>query len=176
MNLTRIQLIDRLKAANIPTEVLDLYTPNEIEGMVFGSVSSGYVQRVWDSFIATLQADPNARLTAQRQLGGGKTRTVPNWVAPGAVCRHWAFAFYGFFLLCVMKLAVVRPQSNDGYALAVVYYTSQPRAENNWRQGRHARMFHVDDDGTLRQFEEGDGDPHSMTDAELRSITFMVFA
>lgn len=142
---------------------------------MFGSVADDYVHRVWDAFVATLRADPHARLTLQRDVGGGKTRTVPNWVSPGAVCRHWAFAFYGFFLLCVMKLAVVRPQSNDGYALAVVYYTAEARAETLWRTGRHARIFYVNDDGDLKQFEEGDGDPEPMTRGELGSITFMLY-
>lgn len=176
VNITRDILISKLAAAGIPTTVLNQFlAPDEVEGTVFGTVADEFVQRVWDGFIAMLRADPNANLTVQRDIGGGKTRTVPNWVSPGAVCRHWAFAFYGYFLLCAMKLAVSRPQANDGYAFAVVYYTAEPRAEDLGRAGRHARMFYVNDAGDLGQFEEGDGDPEAMTSAELASITFNLY-
>ena len=175
MILSRTELIGKLTAAGIPTGTVALFAPDEIEGALFGSLSCEYVQRIWDSFIATLQADPHANLTVRRDLGYGVTRIVPNWHAPGAVCRHWAFAFYGFALLCLAKKAIAEAQTNDGYSLAVVYYTATPRPEDLGRDGRHARIFHVDDEGKLCQFEEGDGDCEPMTPEELASITFMAF-
>ena len=175
MLLTRPQLIAKLAAANIATANVTLFAPDQVQGNLFGTVSADFIQRAWDGFIDLLQADPNATLTMPRLVGGGKTIIVPNYVAPGGVCRHWAFAFFGFLMLCFIKQQAARIQQNDAYAVAVVYYTATPRPADLGRNGRHARIFYVNDDGNLAQFEEGDGDPEPMTPGELASITFELF-
>lgn len=170
MTLTRTELLDHFSARGVPPPV----NPDEVNGDIFGFVDLAFVRdEAWPAFITLLQADPSAKLTVQRDIGGGKTITVPNWHTPGAVCRHWGFAFYGFLLFCLMKKAVNDPtQQHDGYAVAPCYYTAEPRAADLGRAGRHCRIFGIGADGEPWEFEEGDGDPEPMTDTELASITF----
>jgi len=173
MILTRADFIMKLVAAGIPAARFALTAPDEIAANLFGTVPADFIQASWDAWVKMF-ADNAPALVQQRDIGGGKTRMVPNYIAPGFVCRHAAFSFYAHLLDGLAIRAATTPQANDGYAIAVVYYTATPRAEDGNRDGRHARILFVDDTGAVCEFEEGDGDPEPMTPAELGSISFIL--
>ena len=108
------------------------------------------------------------------ELPSGVTRDVPRWIK-GFVCRHAAFAFYGYALDCFGKVAAAAKGNldHDAYAFGVMYYTARPRADDRYRDGPHARMIYVNHAGEVCGYEEGDGDPEPLTPDELASA-FMV--
>lgn len=168
MILSRSGLLAVLDANGVPTTRARGAAADEINGATFGTIDPAWVSASWDAWIA---ADMGTRLVVPRDIGGGKTRLVPNYVDPGYVCRHATIRFYAHLLAGLALRATVTPQPFDAYALGPVYYTAEPRADDLNRDGRHARILFVGDDGLLHQFEEGDGDPEPMTPAELASIS-----
>ena len=168
MILSREGLLAILDANNVPTNRARFTAQDEIDGVTFGTIDPQWVQ---DSFEAWVETDRGTKLVATRDIGGGKDILVPNYIAPGYVCRHAAFRFFAHLIAGLALRAAETTQAFDAYAIGVVYYTATPRPEDKGRNGRHARIMFVADDGTLRQFEEGDGSPEPMTPEELASIT-----
>ena len=168
MTLSREGLLALLEANGIPTSRARFMAQDEVSGLAFGTINSAWVQACWDAWI---QTDQDTHLVTSRDLGYGKSRLVPSYINPGYVCRHAALRFYAHLLAGLALRAHDKPQDFDGYALGVVYYTATPRPQDLGRNGRHARILFVDDDGVLQQFEEGDGDAEPMTKEELASIT-----
>lgn len=168
MLLTRNQYLGKLVLAGVP-----LGCDDEINGNLFRTIPDVYVADSWRAFVEMLDGcEP--KLTELLEVGGGKTRLVPKYLAPGIVCRHWAFSFYGFLLLGLAERAARTLQPCDGYAIGPVYYFAKPRAEDRYRDGKHARILYVNDDGVVKQFEEGDGLPEPMIPEELASITLRI--
>lgn len=176
MILSRSELIAKMTARGVPTAAMNLFSPDEVAGAAFGTVSADFIRRAWVGFVDLLRSDPNARLTMPRALGNsGLSIEVPRYVDPGFVCRHVTFAFYGYLLLCCAKKAAAETLDHDGWAFAPIYYTATPRAENRNRSGRHCRIFFANPAGEIEEFEDGDGDPEPMIPEEFASVSFTLF-
>jgi hypothetical protein len=174
--LSRAQLIATLVAQNIPVGRQNLFAPDELSGNIFSTVSREWVADVWEATIAELRLDAPS-LLAPRQIGGGKTITVPRYLLNGFCCRGHALKVYsnGMIGFALKAAASPTPLDHDALAFGFIHYTAEPRAENLGRDGRHEILWGVDHDGKFFVYEPGDGDDETLTPTELASIT-LVFA
>jgi hypothetical protein len=174
--LTRAQLIATLAGAGVPVARVNLLAPDEISGDRFSTVSREWVADVWRETIAELRLDAPS-LISSREIGGGKSVTVPRYFLNGFCCRGHALKVYsnGMMGFALKAAASPTPLDHDALAFGFIHYTAEPRAENLGRDGRHEILWGLDHDGKFFVYEPGDGDGETLTSTELASIT-LIFA
>jgi hypothetical protein len=173
--LSQPALREVLVRGGVPAVVANL--TGRLNGGSFQTVSRDWVRAVWDAGLEALRLNAPA-LVAVRQVGGGKTALVPNYIADGFNCRGQAVFVYahgmvGFANSGAAAAKLGRPLGADGLAWGFLEYTAVPRADNLNRAGRHEQLWFVDHDGTFQTFEQGDGEENEMLPEELASVTFL---
>ena len=122
-------------------------------------------QSAWSAWVKSLPAE----LTTHRDIGGGKTITVPLWVAEVWDCDNHAWSFWEFVMRCQARWAVTQGKAAAGTAAGTLGYVAEPKA-GNVRQGGHDVFWFVDDAGTFRVFEPADGQMVTLTPTETLSV------
>lgn len=174
MILSRLGLAATLGAAGVARKVIP-----RLEGVNFATVSREFVS---DSFAAAMDGlRANApEMVDVLDLGQGRSRLVPRYVANGFCCRGHAVLVYshvltGFAIKGARAALAGTPLVEDGLAVGVVHYLALPRPDNRGRSGPHANLWFVDHEGHFQTFEPGDGEEHEFNETELASV-FMIYA
>lgn len=170
MILTREQLNNTLSAAGIPLSAW--FLAQGLQGDKFSTVSREWVARVWSYGVEALALNA-PELVETLHIGGGKTRRVPRYVLNGFNCRGHSLFLYAHGMTGFAKSAAAAPLDHDALAFGFMHFTSEPRADNRDRAGRHGQLWFIDNEGTFQSFEGGDGEENEMTPTELASVTFL---
>lgn len=169
MLLTRQQLNAALIAGQVPAW---LTSAASIQGNTFATVSREWVSEVWSAGLDALRLNA-PELVEQRQIGGGKSITVPRYILNGFCCRGHGLFIYAHGMTGFAVKAAKFTLDHDALAFGFMHYTAEPRPDNLNRAGRHEQLWFIDHDGKFQSYEEGDGEENEMTPTELASITFL---
>lgn len=150
MTFTRAELVLRLAGLGIPAYGWQL--PDGI----YETVNDDYVPEVWQAWIDSLRANAPECLT-QLQMGGGKTRTVPRWVAEGGDCDDHGYLCFAHALMGNWRNAC-RGGAKVARTVGIAFYTAMPRAENRNRAGGHCQVWAINHANEFKVWEPGDGD------------------
>jgi len=173
MILTRQELLDTFIRGGVPSWVVASLA-HSIQGVRFGTVSREWVSASWNAWLDSLRLNA-PELVTLRDLGGGRSRLVPNYVLNGFNCRGqgllaYAHGMTGYALQAARSRIALE---HDALAWGFLHYTARPRSDNLNRDGRHENLWFVDHAGTFQSFEQGDGEENEMTPEEVASITFL---
>jgi hypothetical protein len=156
----------RLKLASLGINAWGWQLPD----VSYETVPVGYGQKVWDAIIDEFRANAPELLTTL-QLGGGKTRVVPKWIEEAGDCDDGAFVMVAKAIIGNW-INAARGGAKAGRTFGLMFFTAEPRAENRNRAGGHALVWEIDDSGTFRVYENGDGEYIVLTPTELASSFF----
>jgi hypothetical protein len=111
-------------------------------------------------------------------LGNGRSRRVPVYVAEGFCCRGHGLCVYAHGMLGFAMQGVAAklhgvPLAHDALAFGFLEFLAWPRADNRQRSGPHQQVWFIDHDGRFQTFEPGDGEENEFTAEELASIRFI---
>lgn len=140
----------------------------------YETVADDYPAEVWQAWIDSLRANAPELLTTL-DLGGGKTRTVPKWVAEAGDCDDHAILCFAH-AITGNWIGAARGGAKVGRTFGVAFYEAVPRPENRNRSGRHAVNWFINDQGVFRIFEPADGNYQEWLTAEYMSATFGICA
>lgn len=164
MRFSTQELREFLARQNIPAHLWQL------PDLTFETVHGDYMPEVWQAWIDSLRKNAPECLT-QMELGGGKTRTVPKWVAEGGDCDNHgllclAHAMMGNWINACRGGALV------ARTVGIAFYVATPRPENRHRAGGHCQCWQIDHDGKFQVWEPADGEWIPWTQEEAFSARF----
>lgn len=164
MDLTRQEVIALAARPGISGGVWQL------ADLQFATVSDDYAGAVWAAWVDSLRLNAPELLTTL-DLGGGRSRLVPRWVAEAGDCDDHS-------LLCVAHaitgnwISAVRGGPKVARTYGLLFFTAQSRAENRFRAGAHSIVWYINHEGLFRTFEPGDGERIDLLPAEYASVSF----
>lgn len=164
MTFTQAQLRDALTAHGLNGWAFQLADTD------YQTVPADYLADVWSAWIDSLQLNAPQLLT-KRDIGGGKTRTVPRWIEQAGDCDDHALLCYAH-ALTGNWIGAIATGNRIARTCGVIFIYSEPRAENRNREGAHALLWFIDDAGKFGTFEPGDGDFGTLTPTEAASVQF----
>ncbi len=160
--MTQSDLRSLLIAAGLPASLWQL--PDS----TYATMTPSRLIQIWSAWV---EARP-IELTSARELGGGKTRRVPRWIAEAGDCDNLALGLMSWADVG-NAMAVAGGASRDGLACGVLFYNAGPaRAENFHVAGGHAINWLVGHDLTVQFFEPGVGEFTDLNTAERSSAWF----
>lgn len=163
MSLTQAELLSLLSAAELPAWGWQLADES------YETCTPEFVERSWSAW---MDARP-ASLCQMRDLGGGKNRRVPRWIAQAGDCDNLALSTLAWADTGNALAAAERNQMRGGLAYGILFYTAGPaRAENYNVAGRHAINWFVSPTKQVLFFEPGVGSLIELTPVERASAWF----
>ena len=163
----------RFTADQLRTHLLGLNLPAwqwQLPDVVFATVANDYAPAVWSAWLDSLRANAPECLE-QRPVGGGKTRPVPRYIAEAGDCENHALLMMAHALMG-QWISAAQGGARVGRAFGVLFYVAQPRAENGWRAGGHAKVWWINHAGEFRTFEPGDGEEQALNPVEINTAAF----